>query len=376
MHTLEHRAPYIAARSDQTHLTQALLTVCADILLQPNSRSAVQQVCDELVEQVPAIQLVWTWFGAANTPVIRPQTIAGAAAIYAHSLTIDAAQLSPISPAFNALQGRKGAPYPVNEHAVYESWRNAARSHGIRSVFAVPLAAPHAEQVGVMVLYAAQSDYFERMGTGLFEALGYFTGAILNKQNRERALEHLAFYDSLTGQMNRNGLYKALETQAQSGYCVMIDIDHFKMVNDTYGHAVGDMVLSRLGNLIDRHTLKRRQLDENKHLDFYAARWGGEEFFIFIAKGTEAQVLGWVEYLRKALSLMECQLGRDKVIKVTASFGIALCQDSHQMLRTAIEQADAALYLAKATGRDCTVMYSQALWMPSANRDKALQINA
>jgi diguanylate cyclase (GGDEF)-like protein len=128
--------------------------------------------------------------------------------------------------------------------------------------------------------------------------------------------------------------------------------------------------------LIDRHTLKRRQLDENKHLDFYAARWGGEEFFIFIAKADEAQALGWVEYLRQALSRMECQVNRDTVIKVTASFGMAYCAHSHDQLRSTIEQADAALYLAKATGRNCTVVYSQALWMPTATNTAPIQLSA
>ncbi len=359
MSTLKRRTPIITARSDQTHLTEALLNVCADILYQPTSASAVQQVCDEIIEQVPAIKLVWTWFGKADTAQIRPQTMAGKAAVYAHTLCIETAQLSRLSPAFNALQGRKGTPYLVTEQAIYDNWRKAARSHGIRSVFAVPLAAPHDEQVGLMVLYATQPDYFERMGTSLFESLGYLMGAILKKQVRERALEQLAFYDSLTGQMNRNGLYSALQGQPQAGYCIMIDIDHFKAINDTHGHSVGDVVLSRLGNLIDRHTLKRRQLDSNKGLVFYAARWGGEEFFIFICNANEAQVHGWVEYLRGAVARMECQINGQTVINITASFGIAYCPDSHAMLRGAIEQADAALYQAKAAGRNCTVLHTQ-----------------
>jgi diguanylate cyclase (GGDEF)-like protein len=343
---------------DQAQLTQALLTVCADIMLNVNPSNAVQQVCDEIVEQLPAVRLVWTWFGNPQTPVIRPQTIAGDGSRFATALSIDTSKISVISPVFNPIHGRKGQTFPVDEHSPYENWRKAACSEGIRSVFAVPLAAENATQTGVMVLYATEPDYFERLGTWFFEAIGHFTGALLHRQQHERALEQMAFYDSLTGQMNRNGLYSALQAHPQAGHCVMLEIDFFKTINDTHGHSVGDMVLSRLGHLINRHTLKRRQLDSNKGLEFYAARWGGEEFFMFIANAQSQQVIDWVESLRASISRMACQISDELTIRITASFGIAYCPDSHAMLRGAIEHADAALYQAKAAGRNCVVMQS------------------
>jgi diguanylate cyclase (GGDEF)-like protein len=269
------------------------------------------------------------------------------------------------------LRGQVGKPYEVTEHSVYANWREAALSHGVRSVLAVPLAAANAFEVGVMVLYASEQDYFARMGTGLFESLGYFTGALLKKQRREEALEHMAYYDSLTGQLNRNGLYLALHAQPQAGYCVMLDIDLFKVVNDTYGHTVGDVVLSHLGTLIDRHTLKRRQLDSNQHLEFYAARWGGEEFFIFLGNATEAQATDWVDHLRLAVAQMEYPLTKEQNIKITASFGIAFCPDSHAMLHTTIEKADLALYQAKAAGRNRAVLYSADLLKWVATKSSA-----
>ncbi len=363
MALVEHASSNAVVHSKRTHLTEALLNVCADILVQPNNTSAVQQICDEIIEQMPNVKLVWTWFGKADSPVIRPQFIAGTAADYAKHLSLETAELASLNPAAIALQGRKSEAYKINVNGVgTQTWRKAAQLYGIRSILTVPLALPQAKQVGLMVLYADHCDYFDstEMGRGLFEALGKITGAILLKQSQARKLEHLAFYDGLTGQMNRNGLYDALHVEPQAGYGVMIDIDFFKQINDTYGHPAGDVVLAKLGGLIDRHTLKRRQADVNQHLHFYSARWGGEEFFVYVGGATLAQALAWAESLRLDIMQMQCQLSDVHQATITASFGIAYCPDSHAMLRGAIEQADAALYQAKASGRNCTVVFSHA----------------
>jgi diguanylate cyclase (GGDEF)-like protein len=349
-------------RREPAQLTQALLNVCADVLVQPSNTSAVQRICDEMVAQMPEIQLVWTWFGAADTAMIQPQTISGAAGGYARALSFEVCSLHPENPALQALKGRQTGPFKINAAiASTKPWRLAAQTYGIHSILTVPLASHIGAHAGIMVLYATDVDYFERTGMGLFEAVGNITGAILLKQSQAQRLEHLAFYDGLTGQMNRNGLYRALHAQPQSGYCVMLDIDLFKTINDSHGHCAGDVVLARLGHLINSHTLKRRQVDAFQTMQFLSARWGGEEFFIFIGNGNEAQVLAWVEQLRVAIQQLACVISPILTVNITASFGMAFCPDSHAMLRGSIEAADAALYQAKAAGRNCTVVHSHGM---------------
>jgi diguanylate cyclase (GGDEF)-like protein len=118
----------------------------------------------------------------------------------------------------------------------------------------------------------------------------------------------------------------------------MIDIDHFKLVNDTHGHEAGDQVINRLGRALQEGT---RGID-------LAARIGGEEFAVIL---TETDLNGGVEVaerLRLAIKAIEVQdLG-----VVTASFGVAECPSAADNARELLAKADSALYEAKRLGRD------------------------
>ena len=164
----------------------------------------------------------------------------------------------------------------------------------------------------------------------------------------ERQLNHIANLDSLTGLATRRTLMSGLEREWSRAErhqiplsCVMLDIDFFKCINDTYGHSAGDEVLRRVGQLL---------LRDSRASDI-AGRYGGEEFCIALSETTEEQAAKWAERIRRAIAAEPFSFG-DKSIQVTASFGVAERLADMRSADQLVEQADQALLVAKRSGRD------------------------
>lgn len=184
-------------------------------------------------------------------------------------------------------------------------------------------------------------------------AIGTLAITIINSgwRTAHHHLEQLANEDSLTGLLNRGGTIEVLNDAVYRAtpFClIMGDIDHFKSINDTFGHNVGDEVLRNVA-LELREGLGRHE---------GAGRLGGEEFAIII-KGDLDHALRHAQYIRQRLVDVEVFDRLDKPVPFTMSFGVAEFSpeaDSVEMLR----RADSALYLAKRTGRDRVVAYTDA----------------
>ncbi len=157
--------------------------------------------------------------------------------------------------------------------------------------------------------------------------------------------EEEASTDHLTGLANRRRFERQLEREVVRTlryghpFClIMMDIDHFKQVNDNYGHAAGDQVLRLIGKTLQEGT---RGID-------LAARIGGEEFAIIFTETDLVGALEVAERLRLAINAIEIPA----VGPIAASFGVAECPSSAQTTRELLASADAALYEAKRQGRD------------------------
>ncbi|GGD96248.1 GGDEF domain-containing protein [Aureimonas endophytica] len=162
--------------------------------------------------------------------------------------------------------------------------------------------------------------------------------------------------DPLTGLLNRRGFSRVtalMEGEAERGGSMIVcDIDHFKSVNDTYGHATGDRVLVALAETMQSR-LPRGAL---------VARFGGEEFILFVPEAPE-QALGLAEALRLAFEGRDWRReGVDR--RLTASFGVSGARDGDRSLYDAISRADRSLYLAKAQGRNQVVLAPEAPQVP------------
>ena len=154
--------------------------------------------------------------------------------------------------------------------------------------------------------------------------------------------------DTLTGLRSRVGmrddLARELSRFQRNGkpFCLaLMDIDHFKKVNDTYGHESGDKVLVSAANHVSRHL---RSFDD-------AWRWGGEEFLLCLKDADLASGTLILERLRAGLEKTSVKLGDDRAISVTASFGIVGAA-KERTIEDMLVQADKALYRAKAGGRN------------------------
>ncbi|HEY9080344.1 diguanylate cyclase [Magnetovibrio sp.] len=164
--------------------------------------------------------------------------------------------------------------------------------------------------------------------------------------DRTKELELLASVDPLTGMTNRRAFYEEAERIFQSSKrygrnmsVLMLDIDHFKRINDTYGHAVGDQVLVEIASCF-------RQVCRETDLP---ARFGGEEFIVLLQEADQDAALKTAERLRQAITAINV-VGSENTI--TASIGVSQLNEETNKLDGLILRADKAMYSAKAKGRN------------------------
>ena len=181
---------------------------------------------------------------------------------------------------------------------------------------------------------------------------------VLESKFLMQKLKESSLKDGLTGLYNRRFLENFIDKfakqadRAEKSYAVMmIDIDFFKMVNDTYGHDVGDTVIKELGHI----------LKSNIRSSDMAIRYGGEEFLVLLYNPDKAKVLDIAQNLTDKFKNIEFQAG-SATFKKTLSIGIAYYPDQAESIWQAIKYADTALYAAKESGRDKIVEFDPSMY--------------
>ena len=179
-------------------------------------------------------------------------------------------------------------------------------------------------------------------------------------------LEMQALTDPMTKLYNRRYLgevtQQLLELSHRNGSelsVVLLDIDKFKRVNDTYGHQVGDEVIITLANTLKEHTRKSDVV----------CRFGGEEFVILLPETALKGALTLADTLRKEVEKLEVPLGNESTLHFTISIGVSQVGNSEVNLDSVITRADTALYEAKEGGRN-KVCYMRANTLPAPNDKK------
>jgi diguanylate cyclase (GGDEF)-like protein len=163
-----------------------------------------------------------------------------------------------------------------------------------------------------------------------------------------RRLRHLALSDALTGLANRRQILRLAQQAVRDARrddaplsLVTLDLDHFKQVNDRHGHAAGDAVLTRVGDAF------AQVLRRHDHL----GRSGGEEFLALLPATDAAEAAAVAERLRQAVAALDLrELAADLTVRTSA--GVATLREDDRRLQDLLQRADAALYRAKAAGRD------------------------
>jgi diguanylate cyclase (GGDEF)-like protein/PAS domain S-box-containing protein len=171
--------------------------------------------------------------------------------------------------------------------------------------------------------------------------------------NLRESLHIQAIIDPLTGLFNRRYMEETLDREIHRGKrreasigIIMVDIDHFKRVNDNFGHEAGDMVLTAVAGLLKKHI---------RHEDI-PCRYGGEEFLLILPEANLKTTFQRAEELRLIISQLEVRHHGLALGKLTASFGVSICPEHGENVADIINAADSALYLAKTKGRNQVVI--------------------
>ncbi len=262
--------------------------------------------------------------------------------------------MSGLAPQYIALQKPWLGPYATCDHQLI-----CPGALDARSIAMIPLT-HRGKLLGSINICSSDPSRFTRgQATDFVAHLGVIASyCIENTINRARLLRS-GFTDVLTGWNNRRYLsVRLVEELARarrdqtSLVCLMLDIDRFKRINDTWGHAAGDAVLKELAQRIESQV---RASD-------VAARYGGEEFVVLLPATNVAAAQRLADRIRDEVAASPIELPNGEAIGITASIGIAAVspRDEDQDLKTVgdalVARADVALYAAKAAGRDRVVV--------------------
>ncbi len=200
---------------------------------------------------------------------------------------------------------------------------------------------------------ALESHFLEHLAS-------IITVCIENSLNQER-FKHLSLVDMLTRVKNRRYFFQALARELartiraqQSIACLFIDVDHFKQINDQFGHETGDHALKQVAQVIQ---CQLRQSD-------LLARFGGEEFTVLLPNTSRDDALDIAERIRNQVARNPITLRNAERLELRISIGVSYWQANEQQTSAAtiqeqlIQQADKAVYRAKSSGRNCVKLFS------------------
>jgi len=227
-----------------------------------------------------------------------------------------------------------------------------AKLKGMESLLVLPLVVRE-EPIGTLIVAAKAPSAFGSSVRATLQALSNQLAVAMANARLVRQLEEMATTDGLTGCLNKRAFLDQMEQKLLAAQrfgrklsLIVTDLDHFKAVNDTYGHAAGDRVLKELGIVLKR---MKRETD-------LVARFGGEEFCVLCEETDSRGAQLLAERVREELENTELhtELGP---LKVTASLGVATFPDHASTAPDLFVQGDKALYEAKNRGRNqvCTV---------------------
>jgi diguanylate cyclase (GGDEF)-like protein len=227
---------------------------------------------------------------------------------------------------------------------------------GANSALVVPLFVSN-RVMGSLQLFRANDKRFTKEDAQLLWILSLVAENLLTREYANEGLLRFAFTDYLTGLRTRGYFeqqleleFKRAERKQQKFALLMIDIDHFKILNDTFGHHVGDQLLRDVTSILMKDM---REVDT-------VARYGGEEFVIILPETTQTGAVFVAQRLRRAVEQAKFFAGSPHSVQhLTISIGVAVYDTDAQFKRDLIEFADAALYAAKHAGRNRVMCYSE-----------------
>jgi diguanylate cyclase (GGDEF)-like protein len=228
----------------------------------------------------------------------------------------------------------------------------------IRQLFVMPVPSDAtAEQAELAIcLESRRSDRYSEHEMNLLKAFAGVAGFAYARACQVERDKDLATRDGLTGLINHRTLHENLRTekiradrQKYNIGVLMMDIDHFKNVNDTYGHPIGDVVIKGIAGAISGEI--RKEID-------VVARYGGEEFVVGLVDTTPEGMIETAERIRQAVMKLVFDVHQQDPLRVTVSIGAFLVTPDFHDMKKAVNYADQALYKAKEGGRNQVIQYT------------------
>lgn len=261
-----------------------------------------------------------------------------------------------IFPPHDCMALRRGQP-----HLVEDPRKNFVCKHLLQPAptasFCIPMMAA-GEATGVIYFSYGENGQLTKAKQQLAVTVARQVSMALANLKLHETLQSQSIRDPLTGLFNRRYLEESLEReihrairQNQPLSVIMLDVDHFKEFNDSFGHDAGDAVLRELGMFLHSSI---RSTD-------IACRYGGEEFTLILPESSLESTRARAENLRLGVKNLQVQHRRQFLERISLSLGVACFPDHGTHGDLLIRAADAALYRAKKQGRDCTVTASDGL---------------
>jgi len=223
--------------------------------------------------------------------------------------------------------------------------------HPIRSTIIAPLILGDSV-LGVLSLNASTPEAFHEADLKLLESFAATTSAAIQNARLHAKVQKLAITDPLTGLYNRRGFFelgrREIERLRRFGHplsAIMVDIDQFKAINDTYGHQTGDQVLRALADRLN-HNIRGVDI---------LGRYGGDEFSILLPETDLETAKAIARRLRQGIADNPISTD-DGLLSITISLGIAIANEEMPNLEALLNLSDAAMYAAKQGGRDRVVV--------------------
>jgi len=224
----------------------------------------------------------------------------------------------------------------------------------LKSHLTLPLTV-EGEILGCLSLNSDQPNAFDAQDLQFLSVIGYQMAATLKHFQRFSSIKNIAIYDTLTGLYNRRYFEERLGIDAQKSFysgtplsLVMVDIDHFKKINDTFGHTEGDQALCKISSLLKTSVRKKDTV----------ARYGGEEFILILPEAGLEESFVIAERIRRQVENTSFEVGQAQV-NLTLSMGISNFPSHRAKSKEdLVKMADQALYDAKRGGRNKVCIFS------------------
>lgn len=363
-----------------TDLYSALSEINQLIARRMDQDSLLSEICRIAVDY-GHLKLAWIGFLDEKTRQVVPVAVHGEGREHVEKLRLPVDPDIPGSRAVASTAFHSGSFVVSNDYLADPSmdyWREFVKLLGLRAVAAFPIRRSGVV-AGILTVYSADKDFFDDDLTLLLRRMVddiSFALDSLDKEERRRVAEarigYLASHDTLTGLHRRNALEEVLtreHAEARRHGCsyalALIDLDHFKVINDSYGHAVGDQVLVNMARVLK---------DALREMD-WVGRWGGEEFLCLLPDTNSALALQGMQRLRERISGTLFPIEEGRSLRVTASIGVASFPVDGQTVADLLVQVDTALYRAKQEGGDrvACVENARSIFLVGGQIEEALR---